>query len=89
MKVLSLIRLSRAHHKSRRTSNCQTVIFLNHSGRTAANPTGYLDPSMDIGAVPELVNMALGVFAGAALLAGGRRAWQRQRISAKADLTIG
>lgn len=65
------------------------MIVLNHVGRTAANPTGYPDPSVDIGAMPELVNMALGVFAGAALLVGGRREWQRQRISAKADLTIG
>ena len=49
-------------------------MILNHVGRTAANPSGYPDLSMDIGAVPELVNMALGVFAGAALLVGCRRA---------------
>ena len=33
---------------------------------------------LDIEAVPEPVNVALGVFAGAVLLVGGHRAWQRR-----------
>jgi hypothetical protein len=63
-----------------------TIYF---SDQGAAGQSTVASWGLAIEAVPEPVNVALGVFAGAALLMEVRQAWQRRRIRAKTGVATG